>query len=222
MENRTYAPVVRFASLLAIIGLIYGLVVDILSAVQVEIFLNLIAGRINLFLSFFSAAAILFFFVSFCAGYLETGINRLKMATLFVIGGSGLMLLLHFKGFAIFFRIYSLSSVFRFPYLESFIPWFNSLLLLIFFTTFHLEMALQKRIVLERATICGIISAAIALLLRSVLLFLFVTTGAFQWFSELPQPIRLILLPLSIMGYGLMLCFFIIFRRHLSGVPDET
>jgi hypothetical protein len=212
--------VVRVSVLLATGALLYGLAVDILTAVHIEVFMHLFVGRTSLFLAFFSACAMLFFFIAFAIRYLEYGLSRLKMATFFVIGGASLMLLLHIKGFAIHFNLYSWASVFRFSYLEPFIPWFNSLLLLVFFIVFHLEMALQKQTQLARATMCGIVSSAISFLMRCGFLFFYVNTGTFRWFSELPQAMRIALLPVNMIGHGLLLCFFIIFWRELRASPD--
>jgi hypothetical protein len=176
----------------------------------------------RLFLSLFSAISFLFFFIAFASRYLEYGMNRLKIATLFLIGGSFLMLLLYIKGFGIHFKLHALAPAFRFPSLEPFIPWFNSLLLLVFFAIFHLEMALQKQDALEKATICGIVSSAISFLMRCGIMYLFLSTGSYRWFSELPQRMRFVLLPFNIIGHGLMLCFFVVFYRELRHRPEDA
>jgi len=202
------------------IGLVYNFVLRTAGTLLPGQFRNLIIARVTTILSLLATLTMVLFFVYFVKEYIQKEQAKLQRASVLAIVSISAVFLLQIKGlFLVFERslvhLYDIS-----PYLlrlvqphslEPMVVWASSILILVFFTVFHKETVLQKRLKLQKATLIAAIGSAIAVLVRTFVLFNFLFSRQARWFTDLPKTMALVFFPAVIFSFLANLYFLISF-----------
>jgi len=205
------------ATLLAIIAICYEFALRTVGTAFPFAFRNLTVAQVTNIISFLASLGILLFFIYFYKDYVQKEETGLKNASVFAIIGSGLMSLLLFKGLIPLFNPNSFGYLLRPHFIEPTIPWVSSILILIFFIVFN-KLTIQKEEVrLRNATLSGVLGSLIGVLLRTFTLIFYLFSSEISWFFDLPKKMHLvfiIFLPITLVGFVLMLFFFLVFYKE--------
>jgi hypothetical protein len=107
-------------------------------------------------------------------------------------------------------------------FIEPVVPWVSSVLILLFFITFHKQTIRKRDGSLERATLWGVVGASIGVLVRTLTLFVYLTSGAVRWFSDFPGTVIAVLFPVLAFGFGATLYFFASFYKQQASEDSNV
>jgi len=203
----------RWATLLAIVGLCYTFALRTIGTFVPDLFRNLAAAQVSGVLLLLASLTGVLFFAYFFKHYVQEGEAELKNGTILALLGSSLMSLLLLKGVLPLLDRLTFHSLLGPHFIEPIVPWASSILILLFFITFHRE-TIRKRVgSLERATLWGVVGASIGVLVRSLTLFVYLTSGATRWISDFHGAVIAVLFPIFAFGFGAVLYFFSSFYK---------
>lgn len=212
---------VKKATLCAIIGISYIFISRAIGTFSSDVFTNLQVTRINTFLSLLAGLTIVAFYFSFYQSYkLSNGMpvaksqTTLKNATIFVILGSLIMLLLFVKGLFLVFNVYNFPFPDQADLFKILLPWLSSIFTLFFYVAFYHETIQKVSQNLTKAVFLAIIGSSIGILLRTFILFNFVFAGKFMWMWNLSRKTPLIIIPLIVFMFGTTFYFFLTFYKE--------
>lgn len=215
-QQLAFKPMIKCATVLAIIGITYGFALRTVGSFFPIIFKNLLLVRVTSILFFISGLTIVFFFISFYYGYIQKEQTKLKIATVLAIIGNFLVSLLFVKGILLAFAINQFPYLRRPYFIEPVVPWVSSIFILIFFIVFHQEVLLKESIKLRKAVFFAIIGSLIVVLLRSFMLYTYINTGVVRWFSDFSRVIMIAFLPVVTFSFITILYFFLVFYKEQS------
>lgn len=211
------------ATLWATIGLVYTFALRTAGTFLLGLFRKLVVAQVTTILSLLAALTAVLFFVYFFKDYVQKGQARLQRASVLAIMGTAAVFLLQIKGlFLVFDRslihLYNISpyllKLMRPHSIEPIVVWGSSILILVFFAVFYKETILQKKLKLKRATLIAAIGSAIAVLLRTFILFNSLSSRQVRWFSDLPKTMALIFFPVIAFSFLANLYFLIFFYKE--------
>ena len=207
----------KYATLLAIIGIFYTFLLRSIGTFMPGLFENLIVARISITTSFLAGLTVVFFFVAFYIDYVEKEQTRLRFVSIFNIIGSCIMTLLMTKGLLLIYNVNVLIYLTRSRYIsavEAVVPWVNSVFILLFFYVFYKEIHHKGKNKLTKATLFAVIGSLIAALMRTFILHTYFYTRQVRWFADLPRKVVFSLFPVLAFSFITILYFFISFYRE--------
>jgi hypothetical protein len=202
------------ATLLAIIGICYTFVSRTIGTVFPGLFRNLAVAQVSGILHLLAGLTAVLFFVYFLRHYVRENQTELKNGTVLALVGSSLMSLLLLKGVLPLLDRLTFGSLLGPHFIEPVVPWVSSILILLFFTTFHKHTTRKRDGNLERATLWGVVGASIGVLVRTLTVFFYLTSGTVRWVSDFPGTIIAVLFLIFAFGFGATLYFFASFYKQ--------
>jgi len=205
------------------IGIVYTYVLRTAGTLFPGLFRNPMIARVTTILSLFITLAMVLFFVYFAKEYVQKGEAKLKRASVLAIVAISAVFLLQIKGL---FLVFERSLIYLYdisPHLlrlvqphsiEPMVVWASSILILVFFIVFHKQTILQKKLKLKRATLVAAIGSAIAVLVRTSVLFNFLASRHTRWLTDFPKTIALIFFPLVTFSFLANLYFLLVFYKE--------
>ena len=204
----------RWATLLAMVGLCYTFALRMIGTFVPDLFRNLAVAQVSGVLLLLASLTTVLFFAYFFGRYVQEDETELKNGTVLALVGSSLTSLLLLKGVLPLLDRLTFHSLLGPHFIEPIVPWVSSILILVFFITFHKETIRKQDGNLERATLWGVVGATIGVLLRTLTLFVYLTSGAVRWVSDFPRTAMIFLLPIFAFGFGATLYFFASFYKQ--------
>lgn len=201
-------------TLLAIIGICYTFASRTIGTVFPGLFRNLAATQVSGILHLLAGLPAVLFFVYFFRHYIQDDETELKNGTVLALVGSSLMSLLLLKGVLPLLDRLTLGSLLGPHLIEPVVPWVSSILILLFFITFHKQTIRKRDDSLERVTLWGVVGASIGVLVGTLTVFVYLTSGAVRWVSDFPRTIIAVLFPIFAFGFGATLYFFASFYKQ--------
>lgn len=177
---------------------------------------NLLLLKILGFLSLLSFLAVIVFFVFFYIDFARKEGILLKIASILMIIGSSTILILFLKSLFFLYRVFPSLYMSTPGNLEAVLPWFNALFTLFFFIAFFKEMLSKMGLHLKCAVSLMIISAATVIVLKSLVLVNYFSSGGFEWFSDLFLKFPYIFMLISFFWFLTSLYFYFALYRELD------
>jgi hypothetical protein len=206
------------ATLLAIIGICYTFASRTIGTVLPGVFRNLAVAQVSGILHLLASLTAVLFFVYFFRHHVQEDETELKNGTVLALVGSSLMSLLLLKGVLPLLDRLTFGSLLGPHFIEPVVPWVSSILILLFFITFHKQTIRKRDGSLEKATLWGVVGASIGVLVRSLTVLVYLTSGAVRWVSDFPGTVIAVLFPILAFGFGATLYFFASFyKQQVSG-----
>lgn len=202
------------ATLLVAIGLCLTFVLRTVGTFAPHVFRSLTVAQVTATLDVLGNLIAVIFFALFLKDHVSKGEAELKNGTVLALVGSSLMSLLLLKGLLPLLDQLAFHSLLGPHFIEPIVPWVSSILILLFFITFHRETIRKRVDSLERATLWGVVGASIGVLLRTLTLFVYLTSGAVRWVSDFSGTPLVILLPVPTFGFLATLYFYVVFYRE--------
>lgn len=202
----------RKATLFIMIGTAYFFVSRIIGTFMPGLFRNITAAQVTAVLSLAASSTILAFYSIFYRDYTSERTALRKAAAAAVIGGAALVLL-YLKGVLILFNEYHYISPLGNAFFEPLLPWFASMMFLIFFAVFYREVRRNRDSKLETAALAVVVGSLISLFIRTFTAVVYLRFRSVRWFMDLPRSTVLILLPVVTFGFVATLYFFLVFYR---------
>ncbi len=212
----------RLATLLAIVGLCYTFASRTIGTFLPDLFRNLAVAQVSGVLLLLASLTAVLFFVYFLRQYVRDDETELKSGTVLAVVGSSLMSLLLLKGVLPLLDRLTFHSLLGPHFIEPIVPWVSSILILLFFIAFHRQTIRKRDGGLERATLWGVVGATIAVLLRTLTLFVYLTSGAVRWVSDFFGTVMIVLLPIFALGFGATLYFFSSFYKYQAAENNHV
>lgn len=207
----------KIATILVIIGTISTFLTRILGTVFPKFFLNISNAKALGIISLFSFLVVILFFVLILIDFTKKVQTLLKTATILMIAGSLAILILFIKSFLTLFNLIPSIYYYAKPgLLEALIPCIVSIATLFFFIAFYKDMITKMTFHLKRATTLVIIGTFITVILKSIVLVNYLTSGVFSWFLAPFQTFPAIIFFLSTYWFLTYLYFYIIFYSELE------
>jgi hypothetical protein len=210
------------ATLLAMIGICYTFASRTIGTVLPGLFRNLAVAQVSGILHLLASLTAVLFFAYFFRHYLQEDETELKNGTVLALVGSSLMSLLLLKGVLPLLDRLTFGSLLGPHFIEPVVPWVSSVLILLFFITFHKQTIRKRDGSLERATLWGVVGASIGVLVRTLTLFVYLTSGAVRWFSDFPGTVIAVLFPVLAFGFGATLYFFASFYKQQASEDSNV
>jgi hypothetical protein len=207
-------PKLRYATLLAIIGISCSFVSRTVGTFLPAAFKNLQVAQVSVIMSILAGLTGVFFFVSFYQEYVQKEQARLKQASVLAIVGSSAMLLLEVKGLLLIFNADTSSYLAKAHFTEPVVSWVSSILILLFFIVFYEAMLYRQGTRLQKAILSAVIGSSIAAFLRTFILFNYLFFKEIRWFSDLPKKAAIIFLPIFALSFIAVLYFFLCFYKE--------
>ena len=204
----------RRATLLAIIGIFYLFLLRTMGTFHQQIFReNLPLVQITNVLAFLAILTLVFFFASFLKNCLDKRETELRNATVFVLIGYILMVVLYLKELLFVFNVEGI--LYSKPYFfELLIPLVSSLSLLVFFIVFYKNPLPKNGKSMEKFLIFPVVGAAIDLVIRSFIVLRYLYLTDVRWFTDLPEKFKTIATFLTFFSFITILYFFSYFYKH--------
>ncbi len=173
--------------------------------------------RLSAFLLLASSLALFLFFVVF---HRQNPYEREEVLTPSYLAavGTGMVIVLHLKNI---FLIYGFHPHFFSSWprqLEASIPWVAALFTLVYFSSWPETMAGTGGEDRRRYVTPALWGALIVLLVRTVVLINFILKPGVPWFSGLPRLTAAVLIPVTIIGSGLIVRFLLWIYRTGGGL----
>jgi len=166
-------------------------------------------------ISLLSILAIIAFFIFFLIDFVKKEQVLLKIGSILMIIGSSAIFLLFLKAVFTLFRVFPQIYYFaKAGQLEAVVPCVNAAFALFFFIAFLKETLNQVGVPLKLATILIIASALTNLVLKSVVMTNFFSSGGFNWFISLFAKHQIIIAVISIFWFLTSLFFYIMLYRE--------
>ncbi len=203
----------RYAALLAIIGITYFFAVRTVGTFLPAVFRNLSVSQVIQILSLLSSLAILYFFVSFHSDYVEDDRTTLKKVSVLPVIGYCAILLIHIKNLVVIFNICRLPSLVTPHFIEVIIPRIVSLFILLFFVVFYRELQQEEKKRLRKPILAGIVGSAIQVLLLTFVLFHYLFFRQALFALDYARTLSIIFVPVFAFSFFAILYFFISFYK---------
>ena len=207
-------PKLKYATLLAIIGISYSFLSRTIGTFLPAVFRNLLVAQASAIMSILAGLTGVFFFISFYREYIHKEQTRLKQASVLAIVGSSAMFLLEVIGLLLIFNGDTSSYLAKAHLIEPLVPWVSSILFLLFFIVFYKAMLYRQGTKLQKAILSGVIGSSIAAFVRTFVLFNYLFFRDIEWFSDLPKKAAIILLPILALSFITVLYFFLCFYKE--------
>ncbi len=178
----------RQTTLLAILATAYFFILRTVGTVFPDLFHHHKIIQTGSVLSLLFCLALLSFFVAFKKNYLTDNQKTLKTSTNGVIFGYIAMSCVYAVEFLNIFQINFLSDLLNSRLIETavpVVPWMASVFVFVFFLTFHQERKKDKQNKLRYPILFAILGGAISLLLRTILLWRYISVRAGKWDLDL-------------------------------------
>jgi hypothetical protein len=207
------------ATLLAIIGSCYLFALRTAATFFPDLFRVLIVAQAAEITSLIASLALVLFFVSFLANYVQKDQVGLRQATVLALIGSSAMLLVRVKGLLLVFFDAWLSprllwSLQRSHFLGAVVPWVSSILILLFFVAFYKETLRNQQLRLRAASFLAVIGSSVGTLLLTFVLFNYLYFRELMFFVNLPRLMAIMLSPLFAFSFITVLYFLSSFYRQ--------
>jgi uncharacterized membrane protein len=207
-------PKLKYATLLAIIGISYSFLSRTIGTFLPSVFQNLLVAQASAIMSVLAGLTGVFFFISFYQEYVQKEQTRLKQTSVLAIVGSSAMLLLEVKGLLFIFNADTPSYLAKAHFIEPVVSWVSSTLILLFFIIFYKAMLHRQGTRLQKAILSAVIGSSIAAFLRTFILFNYLLSREIRWFSDLPKEAAIVFLPIFALSFITVLYFFLCFYRE--------
>lgn len=212
----------RLATLLAIVGLCYTFALRTIGTFVPDLFRNLAVAQVSGVLLLLASLTGALFFVYFFTHHVQEDDTELKNGTVLALVGSSLMSLLLLKGVLPLLDRLTFHSLLGPHFIEPIVPWVSSILILLFFITFHKQTIRKRDGSLEKAALWGVVGASIGVLVRSLTVLVYLTSGAVRWVSDFPGTVIAVLFPILAFGFGATMYFFASFYKQQISEDSEV
>lgn len=211
-------PKLKYATLLAIIGISYSFLSRTIGTFLPAVFKNLLVAQVSATMSILAGLTGVFFFISFYQEYVQKDQTRLRQASVLAIVGSSAMLLPEVKGLLLIFNADTSSYLARAHFIEPVVPWVSSILILLFFILFYKAMLYRQGTKLQKAILSAVIGCSIAAFVRTFILFNYFFFTDIKWFSDLPKKAAIIFLPIFALSFIAVFYFFFCFYKEQKAI----
>lgn len=201
---------------LTMIAVSYLFVTRTVASIFPRLFASPAITAVNMVLSLIASVMPLLFFYFFYKEYFPAGhqlskkSKMLKNSSVFAFIGSLGVALIFLKGFFLLAGPLFRSS--NYGYFDVIAPWVSSVFALFFYFAFYRSEIGRVGDKLIKAAFIAIVGAALALIIRSYLLFEFSVHGNFSWFWNLTRGNLTVFLPLYIFmffaGFYFLWCLY--------------
>ncbi len=192
-------------TLLAILATAYFFILRTMGTVFPDLFSSQTILQTASVLSLLFCLALMFFFVTFKRTYIEDNQKTLRRSTNWAIAGYLAMSCVYASEFLNIFHINFLSDILNSRLIEAakpVIPWLSAVFVLVFFLTFYKENIRDKQNTLRHPKLFSIWGGALSLVLRTIILWSYLSTRVGKWYFDLS-------------GVPLVIGFFLAFASFL-------
>jgi len=208
---------IRKATLSATIGISYVFILRVIGTFFPTIFANPSITRVTGTISLLASLAMAVFFIYLYKDYLHKKQIRLRVTTILVVLVSLVGLLTQIRDLSIMFKVnISAYPVMIHHYIETIVPLFGAILMLIFFIIFYQEISDKELVKLRKATSLAIIAASARTSLQAFVLFNYFYYLQFGHPTDLTSNKMIILslsIPIILFWLWGILIFFISFYK---------
>ena len=213
----------RRATMLTVIGIVCSFLIRTVGTLFPGIFMNsrivIASGGIHLLAG---VALTLFFF--FLHGNCPRPEQRALRGACILAGvGSLASVFLHLKHLTLVVDVHAVPLFLMYPQVDAVLPLVSAATLVFFFVLFLKEMGQEVRGRLGRATGSAIVGSSIFVVLHTIVLIHFLSSGEFQWLAHLSRKVAIGTLPILAIAVTALLHFFVSFYRvgHPSTVRQQ-
>ncbi len=207
-------PKLKYATLLAIIGISYSFLSRTIGTFLPAAFQNLLVAQASALMSVLASLTGVFFFISFYQEYVHKEQVPLRTASVLAIVGSSAVFLLDVKGLLLVFNAATSSYLAKAHFIQPVVSWVSSILILLFFIVFYKAMLHRQGMKLQKAILSAVIGSSIAAFLRTFILFNYLLFKEIRWFADLHKEAMIVLLPIFALSFITVLYFFLCFYRE--------
>ncbi|UCB53192.1 MAG: hypothetical protein JSV10_03695 [Candidatus Zixiibacteriota bacterium] len=209
----------RKATLLAIIAICYTFTLRAAWTFFPDFFRILTVAQVAQITALLAGLAMVLFFVSLLAKYVEKDQTGLRRATVLALAGSAAMLLVRVKGLLlVVFDAWVSPELLWFlqtsRFLGAVVPWASSILILLFFVAFYKETLRDDKMKLRGASLLAVIGSLVGTLMLTFVLFNYLYFRELMFFVDLPRMLAIMLSPLFAFSFIAVLYFFSSFYKQ--------
>jgi hypothetical protein len=206
----------KIATILVVVSTITTFLTRIIGTLFPNLFSSISMAKVLGIISLFSFLVIIFFYVIFLIDFAKKERRLLKIASILMAIGSAVIFLLFIKSLLTLFKIIPSIYYYATPgFLEALIPCIVSIITLFFFIAFYQTMMTKMAFHLKLATILVVVGSILTVILKSIVLANYLSSGVFRWFLAPLQAFPAIIFLLSIFWFLTYLYFYITFYREL-------
>ncbi len=205
------------ATLSVVIGISYVFALRVIGTFFPTIFTHPSITKVTGIISLLASLAMVVFFIYLYKDYLRQEQTKLRAVTILVVLVSLVGLLTQIRDLSITFKVNVLPySVMIHHYIETIVPLFGAIFILIFFVVFYQEISGKELVKLKKATFLAIIAAFARTSLQAFVLFNYFYYLQFGYPTDLANNKTIIFslsIPIILFWFWGILIFFISFYR---------
>jgi len=206
----------KWATLLAIIGIVCSFLIRTAGTLLPHIFKNIHIVRMTIGSHLFASFTLVIFFVSFYESYTQKEQQTLRRACFLAIIGSLAALFLHIKILFLVFEQHIFPLFLMHHHIDVILPLVSSITVILFFVIFQKEMRHGERKRLGKATRSAVIGFSVFAILQTTVLINYLSSGEFRWLQHFSRKVSIGTIPVMAFAILAVLYFFLSFYRFVE------
>ena len=206
----------KWATLLAIIGIVCSFLIRTAGTLLPHIFKNIHIVRMTIGSHLFASFTLVIFFVSFYESYTQKEQQTLRRACFLAIIGSLAALFLHIKILFLVFEQHIFPLFLMHHHIDVILPLVSSITVILFFVIFQKEMRHGERKRLRKATRSAVTGFSVFAILQTTVLINYLSSGEFRWLQHFSRKVSIGTIPVMAFAILAVLYFFLSFYRFVE------